>query len=145
MYKPLRKSAKREVLICTKVQFQIWKRMAKVSDEGKFSKSIGKSFLHLRNWMLEVLLDPGKGFSLRNIGNAYKSPKLSKRTTQFLTINKFLLWRLVPSIIILTWIGRRAVENQFAITGQVLTIIHFSYTLPSCLTKTLYDQFLFKL
>jgi ubiquinol-cytochrome c reductase cytochrome b subunit len=46
---------------------------------------------------------------------------------QFYPINKFLFWIIASSIILLTWIGARPVEAPYILTGQLLTIIYFSY------------------
>ena len=56
------------------------------------------------------------------------SPSLRKRKI-FTPVNKFLFWLLVNIIILLTWIGARPVENPYIITGQVLTVIYFTWFL----------------
>nr|ALO71081.1 cytochrome b [Pselaphinae sp. 8 EF-2015] len=51
---------------------------------------------------------------------------------QFYPCNKILLWMLISSIILLTWIGARPVENPYIFMGQFLTIYYFfSYFLFS--------------
>lgn len=48
---------------------------------------------------------------------------------QFYFINKILFWTLLITVILLTWIGGKPVEEPYIITGQTLTVIYFSYYL----------------
>lgn len=48
---------------------------------------------------------------------------------QFFTLNKILFWIFVNLLIILTWIGIRPVEDPYILTGQILTVVYFSYFL----------------
>nr|YP_009945250.1 cytochrome b [Leptopeza flavipes]QOE17375.1 cytochrome b [Leptopeza flavipes] len=53
---------------------------------------------------------------------------LSKfRGIQFYPINQFLFWLMTMTVILLTWIGARPVEDPYILLGQVLTIVYFSY------------------
>nr|QIC19212.1 cytochrome b [Ocydromia sp. DY-2020] len=53
---------------------------------------------------------------------------LSKfRGIQFYPINQFLFWLMTMTVILLTWIGARPVEDPYILLGQVLTVIYFSY------------------
>nr|YP_010276175.1 cytochrome b [Ptecticus tenebrifer]UCU06680.1 cytochrome b [Ptecticus tenebrifer]UHY39289.1 cytochrome b [Ptecticus tenebrifer] len=53
---------------------------------------------------------------------------LSKfRGIQFYPINQILFWIMVVTVILLTWIGARPVEDPYIITGQILTVIYFLY------------------
>ena len=56
---------------------------------------------------------------------------LSSRTTfkrnKFLPIKKISFWGLVFIVILLTWIGARPVEEPYILTGQLLTVLYFSY------------------
>lgn len=47
--------------------------------------------------------------------------------TQFYPLNQILFWILTITVMLLTWIGARPVENPFIITGQLLTVLYFSY------------------
>nr|YP_010191526.1 cytochrome b [Puliciphora borinquenensis]QZL38261.1 cytochrome b [Puliciphora borinquenensis] len=46
---------------------------------------------------------------------------------QFYPINKMIFWIMVVTVILLTWIGARPVENPYIMIGQLLTVIYFSY------------------
>nr|UPX88387.1 cytochrome b [Phytobia cambii] len=46
---------------------------------------------------------------------------------QFYPINKLLFWMMVTTVILLTWIGARPVEEPYMLIGQILTITYFSY------------------
>nr|ABD95364.1 cytochrome b [Ligia oceanica] len=60
--------------------------------------------------------------------------KKKLRSSQFYPTSKILFWMFVTTAILLTWIGARPVEPPYIITGQVLTIIYFSYfILEPCL------------
>lgn len=51
------------------------------------------------------------------------------KSFSFYPLGKLLFWFLVVIVILLTWIGARPVEDPYVITGQVLTILYFSYYL----------------
>nr|UFZ12863.1 cytochrome b [Chloroniella peringueyi] len=61
---------------------------------------------------------------------------------QFYPINQFLYWLLVTIIILLTWIGARPVENPYILTGQILTILYFSYFILNPLISLMWDNIL---
>nr|YP_011011091.1 cytochrome b [Epilepia dentata]WPW49428.1 cytochrome b [Epilepia dentata] len=63
---------------------------------------------------------------------------------QFYPINQFLFWSLVTIIILLTWIGARPVENPYIITGQILTVLYFSYFILTPLISKMWDNLIFK-
>jgi ubiquinol-cytochrome c reductase cytochrome b subunit len=45
---------------------------------------------------------------------------------QFYPLNRLILWTLLNSAILLTWIGARPVEPPYIITGQLITLIYFT-------------------
>nr|YP_009048937.1 cytochrome b [Grapholita dimorpha]AID61648.1 cytochrome b [Grapholita dimorpha] len=62
---------------------------------------------------------------------------------QFYPINQILFWLMVTTIILLTWIGARPVEEPYIITGQLLTIIYFSYFIINPLLGKYWDNLIF--
>nr|UFZ12915.1 cytochrome b [Platyneuromus soror] len=61
---------------------------------------------------------------------------------QYYPINQIMFWIMVNILILLTWIGARPVEDPYIITGQILTIIYFSYFILNSLIHTLWDKIL---
>ena len=53
----------------------------------------------------------------------------------FYPINKILFWTLVRSVMLLTWIGARPVEEPYVLFGQVLTLLYFRYFFPFSFNK----------
>lgn len=53
--------------------------------------------------------------------------KFTFQRRQFYPINQILFWIITITVILLTWIGARPVEDPYIITGQLLTIIYFLY------------------
>ena len=49
------------------------------------------------------------------------------KTFIFLPVNKILYWLFVTTVILLTWIGARPVEDPYILVGQVLTFLYFIY------------------
>nr|YP_010327153.1 cytochrome b [Syntypistis chambae]UNP54479.1 cytochrome b [Syntypistis chambae] len=62
---------------------------------------------------------------------------------QFYPINKLLFWSLIMMIMLLTWIGARPVEEPYIITGQLLTILYFSYFILNPIINKMWDNLLF--
>lgn len=52
--------------------------------------------------------------------------KKTKRI-QKLPINKIFYWVFVSSVLLLSWIGIKPVEDPYIFTGQILTVLYFSY------------------
>nr|YP_009650363.1 cytochrome b [Bactrocera biguttula]QCF39409.1 cytochrome b [Bactrocera biguttula] len=66
---------------------------------------------------------------------------LSKfRGIQFYPINKILFWTMVVTVILLTWIGARPVEEPYVLVGQILTIIYFLYYIINPLINKWWDN-----
>nr|QRZ60673.1 cytochrome b [Prosthiochaeta sp. CAU WL-2019511] len=66
---------------------------------------------------------------------------LSKfRGVQFYPMNKVMFWVMVVTVILLTWIGARPVENPYILVGQILTVIYFMYYLANPITTKWWDS-----
>nr|WPV76808.1 cytochrome b [Phlebotomus chinensis] len=61
---------------------------------------------------------------------------------QFYPMNQILFWYMVTIIILLTWIGARPVEDPYVLTGQILTILYFSYYMMNPLMSKIWDKLL---
>jgi len=57
----------------------------------------------------------------------YGEFRLKART--FLPVRKVRFWGVCATIVLLTWIGARPVEEPYILTGQLLTVVYFSYFL----------------
>lgn len=62
---------------------------------------------------------------------------------QFYPINQILFWSIVTIVILLTWIGARPVEDPYIITGQLLTVIYFSYFILNPIINKYWDNIIF--
>nr|YP_010267118.1 cytochrome b [Chilkasa falcata]UIF93662.1 cytochrome b [Chilkasa falcata] len=62
---------------------------------------------------------------------------------QFYPINQILFWCMVTMVILLTWIGARPVEDPYIITGQLLTILYFSYFFINPMINIYWDNLIF--
>nr|WGO57507.1 cytochrome b [Perisphaerus sp. 2 ZQW-2023b] len=51
------------------------------------------------------------------------------KSMSFYPINQMMYWFMVNSVILLTWIGARPVEEPFIMIGQLLTIVYFTFYL----------------
>nr|ASL06217.1 cytochrome b [Lymantria dispar dispar]AST23695.1 cytochrome b [Lymantria dispar asiatica]AST23708.1 cytochrome b [Lymantria dispar japonica]AST23734.1 cytochrome b [Lymantria dispar]AST23721.1 cytochrome b [Lymantria dispar japonica] len=63
---------------------------------------------------------------------------------QFYPLNQIMFWSLLTTIILLTWIGARPVEDPYIITGQILTVIYFSFYIINPLLNKFWDKLIFK-
>nr|YP_007627068.1 cytochrome b [Tanaocerus koebelei]AGC22384.1 cytochrome b [Tanaocerus koebelei] len=66
--------------------------------------------------------------------------KNSFRGIEFYPINQIMFWSLVVIVVLLTWIGKRPVEEPYIITGQILTIMYFSYFIINTHVANLWDN-----
>nr|YP_009740834.1 cytochrome b [Traulia lofaoshana]QID03835.1 cytochrome b [Traulia lofaoshana]QNM39709.1 cytochrome b [Traulia lofaoshana] len=62
------------------------------------------------------------------------------RGIQFYPINQILFWIMVVVVCLLTWIGKRPVEEPYIMTGQILTIIYFIYFLINAHVSNMWDK-----
>nr|YP_010503055.1 cytochrome b [Paroeneis palaearcticus]UXD78922.1 cytochrome b [Paroeneis palaearcticus] len=63
---------------------------------------------------------------------------------QFYPLNQMLFWFMITTIILLTWIGARPVENLYVITSQLLTMFYFSYFIINPILNKIWDNLIFK-
>nr|YP_007026353.1 cytochrome b [Rutilia goerlingiana]AFV08634.1 cytochrome b [Rutilia goerlingiana] len=61
---------------------------------------------------------------------------------QFYPLNQILFWIMVITVILLTWIGARPVEEPYVLIGQILTVIYFSYYIFNPLISKWWDNML---
>nr|YP_010554579.1 cytochrome b [Tachycines shuangcha]UYO78937.1 cytochrome b [Tachycines shuangcha] len=66
--------------------------------------------------------------------------KNSFRGMQFYPINQILFWYMTIIVVLLTWIGARPVEDPYVITGQILTILYFTYYMINPMTFSMWDK-----
>lgn len=60
----------------------------------------------------------------------------------FYPISQIVFWCLVCSVILLTWIGARPVEDPYILVGQVLTVVYFALYLAIPLACYVWDSLL---
>nr|YP_010004117.1 cytochrome b [Appias lyncida]QNR01222.1 cytochrome b [Appias lyncida] len=65
------------------------------------------------------------------------------QSLQFYPINQIIFWFMVTTVILLTWIGARPVEIPFILTGQILTVIYFSYYIINPIVSKMWDKMIF--
>nr|AEP27457.1 cytochrome b [Nanophyes marmoratus] len=66
------------------------------------------------------------------------------QSNQFYPANKLMFWSLFTIVLLLTWIGARPVEDPYITTGQVITILYFSYYFINPLMSKMWDYIIFK-
>nr|UEK25949.1 cytochrome b [Rhithropanopeus harrisii] len=64
------------------------------------------------------------------------------RSLTFYPLNQILFWLFISILILLTWIGARPVEDPYIITGQILTILYFSFFIINPLILMSWDKLL---
>nr|YP_009350921.1 cytochrome b [Promirotermes pygmaeus]AQP28129.1 cytochrome b [Promirotermes pygmaeus] len=62
------------------------------------------------------------------------------RGAQFYPINQVLFWTMTNTVILLTWIGARPVEDPYILTGQILTTVYFLYYMLNPMMTKLWDK-----
>nr|YP_009514143.1 cytochrome b [Palaemon capensis]AXY96101.1 cytochrome b [Palaemon capensis] len=68
------------------------------------------------------------------------SYKAKFRSLSFYPPNQILFWSLIVTVILLTWIGARPVEDPYILTGQILTLLYFSFFLLNPLMLFIWDK-----
>lgn len=71
----------------------------------------------------------------------FTNKSILQRSFYFI-INQILFWFIIITIFLLTWIGARPVEIPYILTGQLLTIIYFSYFIINPLIFFLWKKIL---
>nr|AIY62034.1 cytochrome b [Glossotermes oculatus]URH16513.1 cytochrome b [Glossotermes oculatus] len=66
--------------------------------------------------------------------------KAKFRGMQFYPTNQTMFWTMTNTVILLTWIGARPVEEPYIMTGQALTILYFMYYIASPPTTKIWDE-----
>nr|URX54030.1 cytochrome b [Neotermes cubanus] len=59
--------------------------------------------------------------------------------TQFYPMNQAMFWIMTNTFLLLTWIGARPVEDPYILTGQILTLIYFTYYISNPLMMKYWD------
>nr|QAX91205.1 cytochrome b [Parrhinotermes aequalis] len=62
------------------------------------------------------------------------------RGMQFYPINQTMFWMMTNTVILLTWIGARPVEEPYILAGQTLTTLYFAYYLMEPLMTKKWDK-----
>nr|UPL65323.1 cytochrome b [Opistholeptus burmanus] len=57
----------------------------------------------------------------------------------FYPINKIMFWSFTTTIMLLTWIGARPVEEPFISIGQILTLMYFLYFIMNSISFKIWD------
>nr|YP_009441732.1 cytochrome b [Anatis ocellata]AOY39277.1 cytochrome b [Anatis ocellata] len=81
-----------------------------------------------------------------SIAILYFMPFINKKmmkNNSFYMLNKILFWMFILCIFILTWIGAKPVEEPFILTGQIFTILYFTYFSLNLFLYKLWDYLLF--
>nr|WHM51821.1 cytochrome b [Stolotermes victoriensis] len=66
--------------------------------------------------------------------------KSNFRSMQFYPINQLMFWSMTNTVILLTWIGARPVEEPYILTGQLLTMLYFSYYIINPMMMKTWDN-----
>ena len=67
-------------------------------------------------------------------------PNSNMRRRKFYPLRQFYFWALVGSVLLLTWIGARPVEEPYIITGQLLTVFYFAFYFLSPSIQAIWDR-----
>nr|YP_010227824.1 cytochrome b [Cryptocercus changbaiensis]UDD86597.1 cytochrome b [Cryptocercus changbaiensis] len=59
---------------------------------------------------------------------------------QFYPMNQMMFWMMVNMVMLLTWIGARPVEEPYVLTGQILTVLYFSYFIMMPMTTKYWEN-----
>nr|QID48528.1 cytochrome b [Celes akitanus] len=70
--------------------------------------------------------------------------KTKFRGIQFYPMNQIMFWTMLIVTCLLTWIGKRPVEEPYILMGQILTIIYFTYFLINIHIANMWDNLIKK-
>jgi len=62
------------------------------------------------------------------------------RGTHFYPINQVTFWTITNTVILLTWIGARPVEDPYILTGRILTVLYFIYYVVNPITTKVWNK-----
>lgn len=65
------------------------------------------------------------------------------QSLSFYPIRKAYFWTLIVIFLLLTWIGARPVEEPYILTGQLLTVVYFTYFLSHTAIKKVHDSYFY--
>nr|YP_010954499.1 cytochrome b [Exothotettix guangxiensis]WMV02054.1 cytochrome b [Exothotettix guangxiensis] len=66
--------------------------------------------------------------------------KANFQGNQFYPINQIMFWIMVVTVILLTWVGKQPVEEPYITTGQILTMMYFTFFMMNTWINKLWDQ-----
>nr|YP_009630636.1 cytochrome b [Etisus anaglyptus]QBR55194.1 cytochrome b [Etisus anaglyptus] len=64
------------------------------------------------------------------------------RSLTFYPLNQAMFWMFISILILLTWIGARPVEDPYILTGQILTVLYFSFFIFNPMLLMSWDKLL---
>nr|UGK73254.1 cytochrome b [Atkinsoniella heiyuana] len=70
------------------------------------------------------------------------SMKMKFKGIMFYPLSQLNFWIFVSTVILLTWIGARPVENPYTSTGLILTVIYFTYFITDPVMTKMWDKIL---
>nr|YP_006665855.1 cytochrome b [Alulatettix yunnanensis]AEZ00775.1 cytochrome b [Alulatettix yunnanensis] len=66
--------------------------------------------------------------------------KANFQGNQFYPINQIMFWIMVTTVILLTWVGKQPVEEPYITTGQILTMMYFTFFMMNTSINKMWDQ-----
>nr|ASS30687.1 cytochrome b [Lomis hirta] len=62
------------------------------------------------------------------------------RSLAFYPMSQFFFWIMISTVVLLTWIGARPVEDPYVLTGQILTVLYFMFYIINPLSVMWWDM-----
>nr|ATU74737.1 cytochrome b [Formosatettix qinlingensis] len=66
--------------------------------------------------------------------------KANFQGNQFYPINQIMFWIMMVTVILLTWVGKQPVEEPYITTGQILTMMYFTFFMMNTWINKMWDQ-----